>query len=446
MTRLLENFIRSLRESGIRISAAESIDAFSVLKLIGYIDKENLKYALSSVLAKSHREKEIFNRCFELYFSLTDLKTMEDPLLKGLEDFRDQLSPLTQMLIAEDNQGIIRAVSEAALLAEISEMKYITQQGMFTRKIMEHLGLEDLERDIGWVSEKKNLGGQQMGTALFKAKNQIYQYVNDYVKQHFYLYAASETIKTAEKHLKAARFSDIDINEMEKMRMLIYKIAKQLNSRHSRRRKNQKKGGLDLKRTLRKNSPYQGCLFIPQWKDKKVDRPDFYVICDISRSVRNTAHFMLLFLYSLNKSLGKIRSFILCSNLVEVSHVFAKYPGEEALERIKGGKDLNIMLGPTDYGQAFLDFKDKFLGAINKKTTVLILGDARNNEGDPQVDILKEISEKCKKLIWLNPETRGIWTMGDSEMIQYLPYCHLAEECNTLNHLEKLLNKLLKET
>lgn len=446
MTRFLENFIKALRDSGISISTAESIDAFNTLKIIGYQDRDNLKFALGSVLAKSFKDKEIFSRCFELYFSLLTLETASDSILKDLEKFQDELSALTRILIREDKMDIIRAVNEAGLAANITDMEFITQQGIFTRKIMEYLGFEELKRDIGWISEKKNLGGQQMGTALEKAKDQLYQYVNDYVKQHFLLYTALKTLQTAENHLKAARFSDIDINDMRKMQFLITKIAKRLNSRHSRRLKNQKKGGLDLRKTLRKNSPYQGCLFIPQYKDKKVDRPDFFVICDISRSVRNTAHFMLLFLYSLNKSLAKIRSFILCSNLVEVSHLFAKYPGEEALERIHRGEDLDIMLGPTDYGQAFMDFKEKYISAVNKKTTILILGDARNNEGDPQVEILREISEKCKKLIWLNPETRGIWTMGDSEMTRYLPYCHLAEECSTLNHLERVLDKLLQSS
>ena len=133
------------------------------------------------------------------------------------------------------------------------------------------------------------------------------------------------------------------------------------------------------------------------------------VLCDVSRSVQTVARFMLLFLYGLNEEVAKIRSFIFCSNLVEVSHIFEEYPVEEALVRLQRGVGLGIFLGRTDYGQSLLDFKEKWLDVVNNKTTVLILGDARNNYGNPQTDILKLIHERNKKHIWLNPESPSFW-------------------------------------
>jgi uncharacterized protein with von Willebrand factor type A (vWA) domain len=152
---------------------------------------------------------------------------------------------------------------------------------------------------------------------------------------------------------------------------------------------------------------------------------------------------MLLFLYGLNEEVAKIRSFIFCSNLVEASLIFEEYPVEEALERIQKGVGLEILLGRTDYGRALLDFKKNWLDILSNKTTVIILGDARNNYGEPRRDIMRLIQERSKRLIWLNPESPPFWGTGDSEMRRYLPYCSLARECNTVTHLERVVDFLL---
>jgi uncharacterized protein with von Willebrand factor type A (vWA) domain len=124
--------------------------------------------------------------------------------------------------------------------------------------------------------------------------------------------------------------------------------------------------------------------------------------------------------------------------------VFEEYPVEEALERLQKGLGLGVVLGRTDYGQAFQDFKENWLDGVSKKTTVLILGDGRNNYGDPRTDILKLIRERSKTLIWLNPEPLSFWGIGDSEMKRYFPYCYLVKECSTVNHLERLVDLLLR--
>ncbi len=445
MDRLLEDFFTALRESGVRISVAESIDAANTVKLLGYRDREALKYSLSAALAKSISEKEIFSQCFDLFFSLAAFSIPGDDFSAVLkEGICQEISPLAQMLLNGDNLGLMASLREAAQAVNISEMKLITQQGTYIRKIMDHMGFEELDRDIQRLFQGNKPGVQRMASALEKSRHNLLNYINDFVEQQYSLFTSSRMRGILENHLKNTRFSEIDQRHAEEMRKIIQKLAKRLYALHSRRLKSHKRGGLDLRKTLRKNSAYQGFLFFPQWKAKKIDRPEVFVICDVSRSVRNVAHFMLLFLYSLNKTLSKVRSFILCSNLVEVSHLFEKYPGDKALEKIYKGDELNIVLGPTDYGQAFLDFKEIGLNAVTNKTTVIILGDARNNGGDPQTGIVKQIYRKCKKLIWLNPEYPGIWTMGDSEMNKYLPYCHIAEECNTLNHLYRVLDRLLR--
>jgi hypothetical protein len=141
---------------------------------------------------------------------------------------------------------------------------------------------------------------------------------------------------------------------------------------------------------------------------------------------------------------ARIRSFIFCSNLVEVSQVFEACQVEESLERLQRGIGLKIQFGRTDYGQAFRDFKENWLNLVTNKTTVIILGDGRNNYGDPETDILALIHERSKRVIWLNPEPPSFWGTGDSEMKSYIPYCSLVRECSTVNHLERVVDFLLK--
>jgi hypothetical protein len=221
-------------------------------------------------------------------------------------------------------------------------------------------------------------------------------------------------------------------------------MIKRLKDRHSRRQKAARRGHLDFKKTLRQSLTYGGLPFDTRWKSKKIDRPEVIAICDVSRSVSNVVRFLLLILYSLNEFIPRIRSFIFCSNLVEVSNLFERYSLQEALARLRSGTDLPILMNRTDYGVSFLDFRDQYSGCLTKRATVIIMGDARNNYWNPRTEVLRVISERCKRLIWLNPETPSLWGSGDSEMKTYLPYCNVARECSTLGHLEKVVEYLLR--
>jgi uncharacterized protein with von Willebrand factor type A (vWA) domain len=135
-----------------------------------------------------------------------------------------------------------------------------------------------------------------------------------------------------------------------------------------------------------------------------------------------------------------VRSFAFSSDLGEVSDLFARNPIDDAIAltlRQYGG-------GSTDYGQALADFRKRCLDDLDRRATVIMLGDARNNFGDARTDVLKEIYERARRVIWLNPEPRAMWNTGDSEMRCYAPYCHNVEECGTLAQLERFVSRLLR--
>jgi uncharacterized protein with von Willebrand factor type A (vWA) domain len=444
MEHVLQNFITALRGSGVRISVSESIDAMNAMKLMGYDNRQILKDSLSAALAKTRNEKETFYSCFDRFFSPDGFSSPETDSIStpAIEPDKED-SPLTRMLVSRDNTGLSLLMRQAAEEIEISGIWFFTQKSMYVQRILKGMGGEGLDRDIKRFSNEHDGYSQEKARVLKQAKDLLFENVRNFVERQFSLFAGSATEKMLERYLRDVRLSNLEKQDFQRMHVIIKKMVKRLNNLHSRRRKSSKRGALDLKKTLRENVAYQGLIFDPQWKARKIDRPDLVVLCDVSRSVEAVARFMLLFLYGLNEEVARISSFIFCSNLVEVGRIFEDYPVDQALERLQKGVGLGIMLGRTDYGQALLDFKENWMEKISNKTTVIILGDARNNYGDPQTGIMRLIQERSKRLIWLNPEAPAFWGIDDSEMKRYLPYCYFVRECNTINHLERVVDFLL---
>lgn len=442
MEQVLHDFISSLRSFGVRISTSESIDAFRAAELVGYEDREILKTSLSATLAKTAVEEEKFNECFALFFSFTSFPdNATEHTLRA--NSQHPVSPLTRMLISQGHAELMASLMEAVEGAKTNEIKFFTQKGWYTHRILSHMGIDGLDSDIRLLRQENTPGSIQQAVQLQEARDRLFENVRGFVEREHALYARAPTEDIMERYLKNAKLGELEKSDYDRMYVIVRKMAKRLSDIYSRRMRSFRRGHLDARKTLRKNMAYEGVPFDIEWKKKKIDRPDVIVICDVSRSVATTVRFFLLLVYSLNKAVIKIRSFIFCSNLVEASSVFDDYPVQEAVAKLQTGTGLDIELGSTDYGRAFLDFRKNWLDAVTRKTSVIIIGDARNNYGDPQTATLSLIRKRSKRVIWLNPESRSFWGIGDSEMKKYLPYCNIARECNTLSQLERAIDSLL---
>jgi uncharacterized protein with von Willebrand factor type A (vWA) domain len=441
MDRILSDFIVSLRHAGVRISVSETLDALHSVRLVGYEDRESLRDALMAALPKSAPEKEIFNRCFDHFFSFdyfTDAESPPDPQQRPVTPAADD--PLSRMLLNGDQSALVMAMREAARAANLTDIQFFTQRSLYALRILDRMGLPAMD---GQMQATGSPGAAQQAAALEKARTMLVDNVRRYVEQQLALNTPTAMENILTSYLRHAKLSMLEQQHFQDMHVIIQRMVKRLNDLHSRRRKTAKRGQLDFKKTLRQNITYQGFLFDPKWKKRKVERPDLVVICDVSRSVMRTVRFLLLFLYGLNKAIVRIRTFIFCSNLIEITTILDEYPVEVAVEKIRLGADLPILMGRTDYDQSFRDFKTNHLDSVTRKTTVLILGDARNNYAEEQTGILKSMYERSKRLIWLNPETPSFWGTGDSEMKKYAPFCSTIKECNTLHHLEGVVTSLV---
>src|SRR5213594_941128 len=231
-------------------------------------------------------------------------------------------------------------------------------------------------------------------------------------------------------------------DDIRRMNDAVARLAQRLKNRLSVRRKKATRGRFDVKKTLRKNLQYGGVPFNIQLDRRKKTKPQVMVLCDISDSVLNASRFMLQFVYSVQDLYNKVRSFVFVSDLAEVTKLFEQNEIHQAIDMALKGEIIDVY-SHSNFGRVFEKFYKNYFSAVTGKTTVLIIGDGRNNYNRSNEWVLKEIQQKAKQLIWLNPENRMTWGVGDSEMPRYAPYCDVAEECRNLNQLYKIVDLIV---
>lgn len=481
MDRTLTRFVAALRNAEVRVSPAETLDAVSTVELVGYRDRAFLKDSLSMVLPKTADEKETFDATFDQFFSFEDVAAEADAAETegddaalgegvggregesgggrgggggkksknqggeadedlGAGEMATPRSALGQLLMQGGAVELTMRMAEAAREAKLEEIRVFTQKGLYTRKIMDAMGLAELNEEIAERRARGHVPARRLGQQLRQRRDVLREQVRDYVERQFLLHADVSGRRLREELLQKVKLSNVEQRNFRLIQEMVFRMAKKIAALHSRRRKVFKRGQLHVPRTLRHNMSYDGALFNLRWKSVKIDRPKVFAICDVSGSVASYARFMLMFLYSLEEVMPKVRSFAFSSDLAEVTELFERNKIEDAIAKTL--RDYSG--GSTDYGQAFSDFRKLCMDDVDNRTTIVILGDARNNYGDARAEILKEMYDRAKRVIWLNPEPRNTWHTGDAEMRKYTAYVHQAEECNSLMHLGRVVGNLLK--
>jgi uncharacterized protein with von Willebrand factor type A (vWA) domain len=244
---------------------------------------------------------------------------------------------------------------------------------------------------------------------------------------------------SARSSLADKSFAFYSEDDIRRMNDAVTRLAQRLKNRLSVRRKKAARGRFDVKKTLRKNLQYGGVPFEIMLDRRKKTKPQVMVLCDISDSVLNASRFMLQFVYSIQDLYAKVRSFVFVSDIGEVTKLFEENEIHRAVEAALKGDVIDVF-SHSNFGRAFELFHKNYLSAVDSRTTVLIIGDGRNNYNRPNDWVLREIQRKAKQLIWLNPESRMTWGVGDSEMLRYAPHCDVAEECRSINQLYKIVD------
>jgi uncharacterized protein with von Willebrand factor type A (vWA) domain len=274
---------------------------------------------------------------------------------------------------------------------------------------------------------------------LAAALGALRENVREVVNQALLLYGREESENLRHEVLRNAPLARLERRQVEQMKALIRAIARRLRERYSKPRRRQRRGHLDIRRTLRRNAAWGGVPFLTSWKRRHRDRPKIVAICDVSGSVAQVSDFFLLLIHSLHEVVDDVRSFAFSGHLIEVGDILDTKSPEAAMSEIMS----KVGFGSSDYGGSLVDFEKGWIRTVTPKTTVIVLGDARTNNLDPRADILRRISERSKRLVWLNPEGRMAWGWGDSEMPRYAAFCSVVRQCATAKQLERAVSDIV---
>lgn len=444
MDKAIVEFIQALRHHGLPISPVETLDALNAAAIIGLSNRQRLKASMSMTLAKTLAHRGLLENLFDEFFTPGEADETAsgqgDPEQKDSESLGEYQvqSGLGAQLLNNQLAAMHLSMVQAAEKAGAREMKIFLQKNRVTTRILLQMGDRELQHELLDLQAK----GRHLDLVaeLQQKRQQLVDRVKDYVEKQYLLFSGRKGEELSEDILQKVKLEHIDHIQQQQMARLVAKVAKKLASLHSRRRRVYKRGLLDVRKTVAANAAFDGYLFHTRWKSTRIDRPRVMVICDVSRSVSQVAQFLLLFVYSLQEVLPRVRSFVFSSSMVEVTNTFKAYDLESALALIMD-KWANQS---TDYGRALVDFSEMALKDIDHKTQVIMLGDARNNFDDGRTDIWQTIYTRAQRVLWLNPEDRSKWNMGDSMMAEYATWCSMVEHCSSLRDMERVLGRLLK--
>jgi len=465
-------FTNLLRKSGVRVSVAEAIDAFSALDELSLDDREIFKDALRSSMIKRGDEISTYDQLFDLFWSgfydnlqqsfgnlnaeLGQMGLDVEQLLRQLAEMMGQmeqgdldLSELAKALLTQDLSMIESMIREAAKQAGIDRIENMLQVGFFSRRTLEQMDMEGAGSELeALVAQLQEMGlsaqdAEAMRNMIQKLMETLRRSVRDFTERELQTRNHDYMEKFRREMLTEKSFYHLTEAEIQQMREVVHRLAQRIKNILSIRRKRLKRGKLDLHTTLRRNMARGGIPFEVTFKQRRKERPKLVILCDVSSSVANVSRFMLQFCYELQEAFTKIRAFVFVAELGEVTQVFSDNDVSTAIDKaLDGGEVINVYTR-SNFGFAFHHFWKNYLSAIDNKTTVLILGDARNNYNDPKAWCIRDIQNKAKNVVWLNPESPSAWGFGDSVMDRYMPFCDVVEECRNLRQLSRIVDSIV---
>jgi uncharacterized protein len=473
---LLGGFIQELRAAGLPVSLTENLDAMQAVKHIPIEDRDAFKYALGATLVKNNAHWRAFETVFEVYFSLrgpqynlrdgADADDMWREMQEQMAQAEgkgagggamDSLSPEELMLLLyqalmQGDDALMRALARQAV-SRFAGMEpgrpvggtyylYRTLRNLDLDGMMEKL-MEATRQQVGGelTALEERLEHDEYDARIEKFKKEIEAEIRRRL-------VADRGAEAMAKTLRKPLPEDVDFmhasrDEMVALRKALHPLTRKLAARLARKRRHGRKGPLDFRSTVRHSLSYGGVPAEPKFKYPRPSKPELMVVADISGSVAAFARFTLHLVYAIQSQFSKVRSFVFIDGIDEVTDYFRGVEDiTEAVHRVNTEADVVWVDGHSDYGHAFEVFWERWGKDIGPKTTVLLLGDARNNYHASQNWVVKEIQQRARHVYWLNPEPRSYWNTGDSIVGEYGVHTDGVYECRNLRQLEGFVDKL----
>ena len=472
---LLGGFIQELREAGLPVSLTENLDAMQAIQHIPIEDREAFKYALAATLVKNNSHWRAFETVFEVYFSLRgreyaigdgdqiDLGELEEQLEQLREQGEgmqggggesltpEELAELLYKALADGNEALMRAIARQAV-RRYAGMEpgrpvggtyylYRTLRNLDLDGMLERLMNELKEQHGDMTQLEERLERDELEIRIDQLKKEVEAEIRRRL-------VADRGVEAMARTLRKPLPEDIDFmhasrEEMLMLRRAIFPLTRKLAVRLARKRRHGRKGPLDFRNTVRHSLSYGGVPAEPKFKYPRPSKPEIFVIADISGSVAAFARFTLHLVYAMGAQFSKVRSFVFIDGIDEVTSYFDGVEDiAQAVHKVNTEADVVWVDGHSDYGHALEVFWSKWGKEVGPKTTVMILGDARNNYHASQSWVLKEMRHRARHVYWLNPEPHSYWDTGDSIVGEYGVHCDGTFECRNLRQLEGFVDHL----
>ncbi len=478
---LLGGFIVELREAGLPVSLTENLDAMEAVRHIPLEDREAFKYALAATLVKNHAHWRAFETVFEVYFSLRgkEYAVDSDGDTLDLDDFdlgdadgqgegqgegqgqggsgdnlsQEELAEMLYQSLMRADQPMMRAAARQAV-KRFAGMEPGRPVGgtYYLYRTLRNLDLDDVLERL--MEAARQQSPETLTPLEERLEHDEYESRIEELKQEIETeirrrLVADRGVEAMAKTLRKPLPEDIDFmhasrEEMISLRKALQPLTRRLAVRLARKRRHGRKGALDFRATVRSSLSYGGVPAEPKFKYPRPSKPEIFVIADISGSVAAFARFTLHLVHAIGGQFSKVRSFVFIDGLDEVTRFFEGSDDiTEAIHRVNTEADVVWVDGHSDYGHALEVFWQNYGQDVGSKTTVLVLGDARNNYHASQSWVVKEIEQRARHVYWLNPEPHAYWDTGDSIVGEYGVHCDGIFEVRNLRQLERFVDHLV---
>ena len=475
MLDLMSGFVVELRNAGLPVSLTENLDAMEAVTHIPIEDREAFKFALAATLVKNEQHWKAFETVFEVYFSLRgpeysvfdeegeiDEDSLEEWMsqqMRGMggQGSAEDMSPeeIAEMLfraLMNADEAMMAAMARAAV-TQFAGMEpgrpvggtyylYRTLRNLDLDGMLDRLMEEAQQRSEGDMTPlQERLEREEYENRIEDLKREIEAEIRRRL-------VADRGAEAMAKTLRKPLPEDVDLmhasrEEMANIRKAIQPLTRKLAARLARKRKDKRRGPLDFRATVRQSLSYGGVPLEPRFRNPRPNKPELIVVADISGSVAAFARFTLHLVYALQNQFSKVRSFVFIDGIDEVTHMFQNEEDiTNAVHRVNTEADVVWVDGHSDYGHAFGVFWENYGSEINSKSTVMFLGDARNNYHSTNAWVVKETAKKARSVFWLNPEPKSYWDTGDSVITEYATHADGVFECRNLRQLEGFVDHL----
>jgi len=420
MERIIAGFVAALRESGIRVSPGESLDAVQALGFCGMEGRRLSRLLLRLTLVKNVNDIPVFNEVFNRYFSRIQFVypdiNIPDLMDAAIVEMEGEFNYLNQQQGDDhDESGPLLKLDSDINPEDLAELKSLTE----------------IDPDD---SDGNEIVVQMKG---YRGKSKAPPRPTRRYTQNPIMIALNK-IDTAQMGITFSPEEQIAMQDVVSRMML------RLRKDMKRMQNNQNRGKLHVIKTIQKNYRHDMVPFQVALRRKRRQKPRLVVLCDVSFSVSHASRFMLLLLHTLHNQMLDVRSFIFNREVAEITEMLANMPVNDLMETIDRG-DIVDLDENSSYGQVLQTFKKRYLENLRGRPAFIILGDARNNYGEANDWVLDEIREKARYMLWLTPEERDTWSRGDCLMDIYGSYCDKVEVVKTVEDLSLVVEDLLRD-